>query len=95
MRIVVSGSNGNLSHYIKEKSKDFIEKNKSEFYFFNKKELDITDHLKLQNLFKYIKPNYFINTSAYTNVDLAEKNMKECFDVNVNGPKNLSLISIR
>ena len=87
MNIIVTGCDGQLGSSLK--SELIIEKN-FKFYFFNKKELDITDQKNLENIINKVKPSKFINCSAFTNVNLAENNISDCLKVNVEGPKFIS-----
>ena len=87
MNIIVTGCDGQLGSSLK--SELIIEKN-FKFYFFNKKELDITDQKNLEIIINKVKPSIFINCSAFTNVNLAENNISDCLKVNVKGPKFIS-----
>ena len=87
MNIVITGCDGQLGSSLK--SELIIEKN-FKFYFFNKKELDITDQKNLEIVINKVKPSIFINCSAFTNVNLAENNISDCRKVNVEGPKFIS-----
>ena len=87
MNIVITGCDGQLGSSLK--SELIIEKN-FKFYFFNKKELDITDQKNLEIVINKVKPSIFINCSAFTNVNLAENNISDCLKVNVKGPKFIS-----
>lgn len=53
-------------------------------------ELDICDVAKVNKLIAEFKPNLVINCAAYTNVDLAEKEVEKCFLINSIGPQNLA-----
>jgi len=87
VNIVITGCDGQLGSSLK--SELIIEKN-FKFYFFNKKELDITDQKNLEIVINKVKPSIFINCSAFTNVNLAENNISDCLKVNVEGPKFIS-----
>ena len=91
MNIVITGCDGQLGSSLK--SELIIEKN-FKFYFFNKKELDITDQKNLEIVINKVKPSIFINCSAFTNVNLAENNISDCRKVNVEGPKFISKLCI-
>ncbi|MFD2917040.1 dTDP-4-dehydrorhamnose reductase [Psychroserpens luteus] len=88
-RILVTGANGQLGKTIKEISSDFI--NSIDFVFVEKSELDITNSESLELYFQSNKFDYCINCAAYTNVDLAETEIKKAFDVNANAVKNLAV----
>ena len=64
--------------------------NDLEFIFCNSTELDITDSNNVQNIFDKYKPNFCINTAAYTAVDKAESEPEKAYLINVVGAKNLA-----
>lgn len=82
-KIVVLGSNGQLGNCIRKIAPDF--ENKYEFIFTDSKTLDITDEDQINSFFYDNKPDYCINASAYTAVDLAEKESDKAFAVNADG----------
>ena len=89
MVILVTGANGQLGQSIKK-----VESNYPEFTFIyqNSQELDITNLDSCKVAFEKYKPQYCINTAAYTAVDKAESESEKAFEVNVNGPKNLAQV---
>ncbi len=88
MVVLVTGSTGQLGQSLK-----FISGNYSsiEFIFCNSQELDITNSNNIQQVFEQFKPNYCINTAAYTAVDKAESEPEKANLINVIGPKNLAV----
>ncbi len=52
--------------------------------------LDITKASAVENLVNDFRPAWIINCAAYTNVDQAEKNYADAFEVNSIGPANLA-----
>ena len=78
MRIIILGANGQLGKSLKK----IFQKTNYKFYFFNKHNLDINDHITLNKKFISIKPDIIINCCAYTAVDKAEKNYEEANNVN-------------
>jgi dTDP-4-dehydrorhamnose reductase len=54
---------------------------------------DVTDYNTSLNALVDLKPDSIINCAAYTKVDLAEKNQNQAALINIQGSKNLSLIS--
>lgn len=90
MNILVTGSLGQLGTEFK-----FISKLYKNYHFiFNDKDtLDITKIDKVRTFLNNNKPDFIINTAAYTAVDEAEKECQLAQDVNVNGPKNLAIIA--
>ena len=89
MVVLVTGANGQLGQ-----SLQFIAPNYSEiqFVFCSSTELDITDLNNVQKVFKQFKPQYCINTAAYTAVDKAEIEPEKAHLINVVGVRNLAQI---
>ena len=92
MRVVIGGSDSNLSYYLKQEIKNSLILENIDFIYLNKKELDITNINSIENKFKYLKPDFYINTSAYTKVDKAETKRSASYKINTIGPKNLSFV---
>ena len=67
--ILVSGSNGQLGHELKEVASAYPQ---FEFIFFDRNQLSIDDKEVIQQVFQKYQPAYFINCAAYTAVDKAE-----------------------
>ncbi|UOU99645.1 dTDP-4-dehydrorhamnose reductase [Chryseobacterium daecheongense] len=82
-KIAVIGSNGQLGNCIRKIAPDF--ENKYEFIFTDSQTLDITDEDQVNDFFYDNKPDFCINASAYTAVDLAEKEKEKAFAVNAEG----------
>lgn len=82
-KIAVLGSNGQLGNCIRKIAPDF--ENSYEFIFTDSQTLDITDEDQVSSFFYDNKPDYCINASAYTAVDLAEKESDKAFAVNADG----------
>ncbi len=87
MVVLVTGSSGQLGQslqFIAPKYPDI------DFVFCSSKELDITNPINCEQLFSKYKPNYCINTAAYTAVDKAESEPEKAHLINVVGAKNLA-----
>lgn len=82
-KIVVIGSNGQLGNCIQKLSSDF--ENKYEFIFTDSSTLNITDEGQIDDFFYDNKPDFCINASAYTAVDLAESEVEKAFAINAEG----------
>ncbi len=87
MVVLVTGSAGQLGQ-----SLQFIAPNFPEiaFVFCASKELDITDLNNCNAVFSKHRPDYCINTAAYTAVDKAENEAEKAHLINVIGAKNLA-----
>ena len=87
-KILVIGGNGQLGNCLQKLSTDFS--NQYTFEFTGSDALDITDSFAVTEYFDDFKPNYCINASAYTAVDLAETEPEKAFAVNADGVANLA-----
>jgi dTDP-4-dehydrorhamnose reductase len=87
MVVLVTGANGQLGQAIQ-----FISDNHPEidFKFCSSSDLDITSKENCQLVFNKFKPDYCINTAAYTAVDKAESEPEKAHLINVIGAKNLA-----
>jgi len=86
--ILVTGANGQLGQTIKKTVKN---KYNIRFVFTGSGVLDITNYQKCDMFFAQEKPIFCINTSAYTNVEKAETDCQNAYNVNVIGSRNLAL----
>ena len=86
MKALIIGSKGQLGLCLIDQLKDSATKT----YFYNKKQLDITNYIKLEKTISEINPQVIINTSAYTNVDKAESEKELANIVNNIAVKNLA-----
>lgn len=88
MRILVTGVNGQLGYDIirclTEKKIECIGADINDF--------DITNIKETEEYIFREKPDAVIHCAAYTQVDKAEDDKELCFDVNVNGTKNIAKI---
>jgi dTDP-4-dehydrorhamnose reductase len=66
-----------------------------EFTAYKSTELDITNSDLLEKTISSIKPTHILNCAAWTNVEKAENNYSEVFQVNAYGVGNLASISRR
>ena len=87
MRILVTGSKGQLGNEIRVLSEDYPD---FEFIYTDVDELDITDRLKVEAFFLENKPQVIINCAAYTAVDKAESNESTAYLINATAVENLA-----
>ncbi|MFC3159673.1 dTDP-4-dehydrorhamnose reductase [Chryseobacterium arachidis] len=82
-KILVIGGNGQLGNCIRKIAPDF--ELDYEFTFTDSQTLDITSEDQITSFFYDNKPDFCINASAYTAVDLAETEKEKAFRVNAEG----------
>ena len=87
MKILLTGASGQLAKSIK-----LLKPKNVNLISFDKFNLNIFDKKKLYEKIKIFKPDWIINTAAFTNVDNAETNKELAFKVNKDGPKFISEI---
>jgi dTDP-4-dehydrorhamnose reductase len=86
MRVLITGSNGQLGSEIRELAANY---KKLDFVFKDLPGLDICNFFLLQSFIKNNNINAVINCAAYTAVDKAEQNAQIAEDVNSKGVLNL------
>ena len=87
-KILVIGGNGQLGNCFRKIAFDF--EDRYEFTFTDSDEIDVTNRGSVEDFFYDYRPDYCINASAYTAVDLAETESEKAFAVNADGVANLA-----
>lgn len=87
MKILVTGSNGQLGNEIRELAGRYPQ---YQFMFTDVAELDITNEDAVQELFASFSPEALINCAAYTAVDKAETEREMAFRINADAPEILA-----
>lgn len=87
MVVLVTGASGQLGQALQALSPRY---DALQFYFAGSDEVDITDAENLKAVFNKIKPDYCINTAAYTAVDKAESEPEKAVAVNTEGAQNIA-----
>ncbi len=89
MVVLITGASGQLGQ-----SLQFIAKNYPQltFHFYDSTSLNITDLENCKTVFSKAKPDYCINTAAYTAVDKAESEPEKAYSINVTGAENLAKV---
>ncbi len=90
MKILVTGSNGQLGNHFK-----LIDNNLSntEFLFTDLPELDITNEGEVERVLNDFNPDLVINCAAYTAVDKAEQEIEKCNLLNAEAPAILAKLT--
>ncbi|HEX8575609.1 MAG TPA: dTDP-4-dehydrorhamnose reductase [Flavobacterium sp.] len=89
MVVLITGANGQLGQAIQSIAQQYPAIN---FIFCSSQELDITKEEAINTLFLEVKPDFCINTAAYTAVDKAESEPEKAHLINAVGPGNLAAI---
>lgn len=89
MRVLITGSNGQVGQALKSISNEYFE---IDFLFYDSSMLDITSLSQCQEVFSKMKPDYCINLAAYTAVDKAEEEKEKAYLVNAEGVKCLAQV---
>jgi dTDP-4-dehydrorhamnose reductase len=90
INVLVTGSSGQLGTELYNLVKNKLNTNdQQKFIFLNRNELDITNKEDTQKFIKDKHIKIVINCAAYTNVELAEEQVEQCFLVNSSGVDNL------
>ena len=81
MSVLLTGGSGRLGSELRALAPDIIAPPSAE--------LDLTDASSVQRALKLYKPDVIIHAAAYTDVKGAETNRAACWQVNVEGTRNL------
>lgn len=87
MVVLVTGAGGQLGQSLQFIAGKYA---KVQFVFCTSSELDITNKVQCEYLFEKYRPDYCINTAAYTAVDKAESEPEQAYAINVTGAKNIA-----
>ena len=82
-KILIIGGNGQLGNCLQKLSSEYSLD--YEFRFTDYDTLDITNQDQINDYFFDYQPDYCINASAYTAVDLAEQEKEKAFAINATG----------
>ncbi len=88
IKVLVTGSNGQLGSELKELATNYP---LYEFLFTDVHELDITNRSNVSQYFQIHNPDVIINCAAYTAVDKAESDEESAFKVNAVAPHILAI----
>ena len=91
MKVLITGAEGQLGLKLHE----VLRSTNFEILSLSRSELDITQTEQVDRVINTTKPDWVINTAAYTNVDGAESEPEKAHLVNASGPENLASSSVR
>lgn len=86
MKYLITGASGQLGYDIINELK---KRNELDYYAPTSEEMDITNKDIVNEIIMKYNPDVIFHCAAYTAVDKAEENKEICYDVNVNGTKNI------
>jgi len=89
MVVLVTGANGQLGQSIQFIANKYP---KIQFVYTDFQEMDITNIESCQAVFSEHKPQFCINTAAYTAVDKAQSEPEKAHLINAVGPENLAKV---
>ncbi len=89
MVVLVTGANGQLGQSIRFVAHKYPN---IQFIYTDFQEMDITNFENCQSVFAIHKPQFCINTAAYTAVDKAESEVEKAHLINAVGPENLAKV---
>ena len=89
MVVLVTGANGQLGQSIQFIANQYPN---IHFIYTDYQELDITNFESCHTVFAKYKPQFCINTAAYTAVDKAESEAEKAHLINAIGPENLAKV---
>jgi len=89
MVVLVTGANGQLGQSIQFIAHKYPN---IQFVYTDYLEMDITNFENCQSVFAVHKPQFCINTAAYTAVDKAESEVEKAHLINAVGPENLAKV---
>ncbi len=89
MRILLTGATGQLGKALCPK----LDKEGFQYWACNSKIFDITNTKMVKEIANKISLDFIIHLAAYTNIDQAEDNPKEAYNVNQTGTRNIAHIA--
>ena len=90
MKVLITGSHGQLGGYLIRNAPKHIEDKNVNLICPTRSDLDLSDHKSCQLFLEMHKPDWIINSAAFTNVDQAEKLSDLTYNINTIAPKIFS-----
>ena len=90
MKVLIVGANGQLGKAIYFYAPSQIENETIHITLVNRNQLDLCSPEKCNELVLFHRPDFLINTAAFTNVELAEREIEKATLVNTIAPKIFS-----
>lgn len=86
MKYLITGASGQLGYDI---IRELDRRKEADYYAPTREKMDITNYDSVMEVVKNYSPDVIFHCAAYTAVDKAEENRDDCYNVNVNGTKNI------
>ena len=90
MKVLITGSQGQLGSYLTLNAPKYIREKNVDLICPNKSQLDLSDSISCRLFLDSNKPDWIINSGAFTNVDQAESKASLTYDINTNAPQIFS-----
>ena len=87
MKVCILGGSGQLGRELNKQLKEH------DLYSFDKLDLDITNPYRCYDVLSRVRPDYIINTAAYTDVESCEEKKDLAYRTNTVGAANIAKIS--
>lgn len=87
--IAISGANGQLGWELQQLSKEYVQ---FDYIFLTRNEFNLEDKNSINTFFNNHEIDFFINTAAYTQVDLAESEKEKALAINTTAVSEISKI---
>ena len=92
MKVLITGSNGQLGKALNKHKNELIKNQDIEIFNTTKSDLDIGDESSCTRVIEKYEPDWIINCGAFTAVDRAEIESEEAYKINSYGPYFLAKI---
>ena len=89
MKWLITGANGQLGRSLQ----DTLKVKGIEYIALSKSDLDVSDASRTKALFSELEPGVVLNAAAFTNVERAESEQIEAFEINAIGASNVAQAS--
>ena len=90
MKILITGSGGQLGKELIKSSPKIIKEKKIELFPLTKNEFNLSNENQIKLVLEKIQPDWVINCGAYTNVEKAEEEKEIALKINGLGPKYIA-----
>ena len=92
MKVLITGSNGQLGYQIIKNAPEKINGDLVQILNPSRTELNLESREECEEYIYKIKPDWIINTAAYTDVDKAETDQEKAFAINFQAPKTFAKV---